>query len=48
MLSDEDNLLISGTNSSICISAKEVPLLSKQSQGNILIKNNRVLSITKL
>lgn len=48
MISDEDNILISGSNSSICISAKDVPLLSKSGNGNILIKNNIVKSITKI
>ena len=48
MLSDEDNVLISGTTSSICISAKEIPQISKIGLGNILIKNNRVVSITKI
>ena len=48
MLSDEDNVLISGNYSSICISAVEVPLLGKTSAGNIMIKNNRVLSVTKI
>ena len=48
MISDEDNLLISGTNSSICISAKEVPLVSKIATGNILIKNNRVKAVSKI
>lgn len=48
MLSDEDNVLISGTTSSICISAKEIPLVSKLSQGNVLVKNNRVISVTKI
>lgn len=47
MLSDEDNLLISGNKSSICISAKDVPSQSKQALGNIIIKNNLVQSITK-
>ena len=48
MLSDEDNLLICGNYSSICISAVEVPLVGKASQGNIMIKNNKVLSVTKI
>ena len=48
MLSDEDNVLISGSYSSICISAVEVPLLGKTSTGNIMIKNNKVLSVTKI
>ena len=48
MLSDDDNILIAGNKSSICISAKEVPLVGKTSTGNILIKGNRVLSTTKI
>lgn len=48
MISDEDNILISGNYSSICIPAAEVPLASKTAQGSILLKNNRVVSITKI
>ena len=48
MISDEDNILITGTNSSICIPATDVPLISKMGQGNILIKNSRIISVTKV
>lgn len=48
MISNEDNILICGSKSSICISAKDIPLLSKISQGNILLKDNKVLSATKI
>jgi DNA gyrase/topoisomerase IV subunit A len=48
MISDEDNILISGNSSSICISATDVPLVNKLSQGNIMIKNSRIISITKI
>lgn len=48
MLSDEDNVLIVGNYSTICISAKDVPLIGKVGVGNILIKNNRVMSVVKL
>ena len=48
MLSNEDNILICGNKTSICISAKEVPQISKQGVGNILLKNNIVSSITKI
>ena len=49
MVSDEDNILISGNKSSICISAKDVPSLGRTGVGNILIKDNkRVDSITKI
>ena len=47
MIDDDDTILLVGITSSICISAKEVPLLGKPSQGNILIKN-KVMSVTKI
>ena len=48
MVSNEDNILICGNKTSICISAKEIPQISKQGVGNILLKNNIVSSITKI
>ena len=48
MVDDTDNLLLSGNVSSICISATELPLLTRNSIGNILMKNNRVMIVTKL
>ena len=48
MVSDEDNILICGNKTSICISAKDIPLLTKSGIGNILIKDNRVISVTKI
>ena len=47
LISDEDSVLIIGTNNSICISAKEVPLLSRASVGNALIKGD-INSISKI
>ena len=48
MLSDEDNLLLIGNKTSICISAVDVPTLSRSGVGNILIKNNILTSVVKL
>jgi DNA gyrase subunit A len=48
MVSDEDNILLCGNYSSICISATEIPLIGKTGMGNTLIKNNRVMSVLKL
>ena len=48
MLSDEDNLLLIGNKTSICISAVDVPTLSRTGIGNILIKNNILTSVVKL
>ena len=47
LISDEDSVLIIGTNNSICISAKEIPLLSRASVGNALIKGD-INSISKI
>ena len=48
MVSDEDNILICGNKSNLCISATEIPSLGRTSIGNIMIKNNKVISITKI
>lgn len=46
---DSDSLLISGTQSSIRIDAKDIPLQGRITQGVALIKNNdRVVSISKI
>ena len=47
-ISDNDNLLIIGIPNSICISAKDIPLLSRISMGNVLIKGSVVKSIAKI
>lgn len=47
MVDDEDNLLLIGKPNSICISAKEIPLLTRTSIGNIMIKGS-VMSVVKL
>ena len=47
MINDEDNLLLVGKNS-ICISAKDIPLLGRTATGNIMIKNGNINSIVKL
>ena len=46
MISDEDNLLLIGSNA-ICISAKDIPLLTRASIGNLMIKS-KVHSVVKL
>jgi len=48
LISDEDNLLLSGVTSSICVPAKEITQQGRNTIGSILIKNNKVLSVTKI
>lgn len=48
LVSDEDSILICGDKTSLCISATEIPALSRVSVGNQLIKNNKVLSVSKV
>lgn len=48
MVDDEDNLLCIGSPNSICISSKDIPLLSRNSTGNTIIKNSKLISVVKL
>ena len=48
LISDEDSILIVGAASSICISAQDVPLLSRGSLGNQLIKGTSITSVSKV
>lgn len=48
LVSAEDSILICGDKTSLCISATEIPILGRVSVGNQLIKNNKVLSVSKV
>ena len=48
LVSDEDHILITGLVNSICISATDIPLLSRASIGNQLIKGNSATSVSKV
>ena len=48
LVCDEDRVLISGDKSSICISAEELSQVSRTSLGNMVIKNNKIISATKV
>jgi hypothetical protein len=42
------NILIIGDKSSICIEAADIPVLGRASIGNQVIKNSKVLSVSKV
>ena len=48
LVEDSDCVLILGDKSSICIEASEIPNLGRASIGNQIIKNNKVLSVSKV
>jgi DNA gyrase subunit A len=48
LVADEDNVLICGDKTTLCISATEIPSLGRSSIGNQLIKGNKVLSVSKV
>lgn len=48
LVSDEDLVLIVGAKNNICISAKDIPLLSRASLGNQIIKNTKITSVSKV
>ena len=48
MVSDEDNILIVGNKSSICVAATDIPALGRAGIGNQMIKNGKVSTISKV
>ena len=48
LVEDTDSILILGDKSSICIEASEIPALGRSSIGNQVIKNSKVLSVSKV
>ena len=48
LISDEDNLLICGDTNSICISAKDITIGSRPALGTIVIKDNNIISVSKV
>ena len=48
LVSDEDNILIVGAPNSICVRASDIPLLTRTSLGNVMIKNSIVKGVIKL
>ena len=48
LISDEDSVLLIGNKTSVCISATEIPLMSRVATGNIMLKNNNILSVSKV
>lgn len=48
MVSDNDSLVLVGQKNSICISAKDIPTLSRVALGNIMIKNSEILNVVKI
>ncbi len=47
LVNNNDHVLICGDKNSICVSASDIPLLSRAAQGNIMMKGNRIISVTK-
>lgn len=48
MVNDADMILICGSHNSICISAEDIPLLTRVSLGNQVIKNSDIISVSKV
>ena len=49
LVSEQDHILICGDRTSICIEAKEIPSMARgQTNGNMVIKDNKILSVSKV
>lgn len=47
LINDSDQILICGDKNNICVSAAEVPLYGRATQGNQMLKGNKIISVTK-
>ena len=48
LISDEDNILLVGDKNSVCISAQDVPETGRIAIGNMMLKGNKILSVSKV
>jgi len=48
LVSNEDQLLIVGNKNSICIQAEDIPTGGRTAVGSIMIKNNKVIGVSKI
>ena len=48
LVNDNDNVLILGNKSSLCMSASEIPVVGRASTGSIMLKDNTVLGVSKV
>lgn len=48
LIAPGDILLVSGQKKNICIAANDVPVLGRMAQGNQIIKNDRIISVSKI
>ena len=48
LINNEDSVLVCGDKTSLCISAEEIPALGRVSIGNQIIKNSKIVSVSKV
>ena len=48
LINNEDTILLVGDKTSICLSAKDVPDTGRIAMGNMVLKNNKILSVSKV
>jgi hypothetical protein len=48
MVSDEDSLLLVGNKKSLCIAATDIPELGRATQGNQMIKDSKLIAVSKV
>ena len=48
LVSDEDSLLVCGDKNNICVAAKDITVGSRPAAGTIAIKDNQIMSVSKV
>ena len=48
LITNDDTVLIVGNRNSVCISANEIPIMGRIAGGNLMLKDNVILSVSKV
>ena len=48
LVNNDDNILIVGDTTSICIACSDIPVLTKTAEGNAIIKTSKIKSVSKV
>jgi DNA gyrase subunit A len=48
LVNDDDMVLLVGNKTSICISARDIPISGRVAMGNMMLKDNKILSVSKV
>lgn len=48
MMNEKDKVLLMGDKNNLCISGEDIPVMGRNAAGNQMIKNNKIISVSKV